>query len=127
MEVGDYIRTKFGKIGKITSFDKCICLDFGYADPGDAREEKIVYVDTNYNFDDENDSYLVQDITKIAHDLIDLIEVGDYVNGSKVTEIKEGKPYHEDFNDPYFSFYFEDIKSVVTKEQFELMEYRVNE
>ena len=64
---------------------------------------------------------------KFYDNLIDLIEVGDYVNGVKVTEIKDGKPYHEDYNDPYFSYYFEEnnIKDIVTKEQFEACKYVV--
>lgn len=61
--------------------------------------------------------------------IIDLIEVGDYVNGSWVNVIKNGKPYHEDDNDPYYSYYFEndDIKTIVTHEQMETMQYRVEE
>ena len=62
-------------------------------------------------------------IIKASHNIIDLIEVGDYVNGVMVTEIKDGKPFKEDYNDPYYSYYFDDIYSIVTKEQFESMKY----
>lgn len=66
-------------------------------------------------------------VLKSSFNIIDLIEVGDYVNGVKVTEIKDGKPYHEDYNDPYFSYYFEEnnIKDIVTKEQFNACKYVV--
>lgn len=57
------------------------------------------------------------------------LNVGDYVNGVWVNEIKDGKPYHEDYNDSYYSYYIEedDIISIVTKEQFKQMEYRVED
>lgn len=31
----------------------------------------------------------------------------------------------EDYNDPYYSYYIDDIYSIVTKEQFESMEYMI--
>ena len=71
-----------------------------------------------------------EDITKASHNIIDLIEVGDYVNGYKITLI------HETYNVLYAedergylikSFGEEDIKSIVTKEQFSSIEYRLGE
>ena len=66
-------------------------------------------------------------IIKASHNIIDLIEVGDYVNGYKVIDIVE--------NDIYISnFYAEqcidnvtikNIKSIVTKEMFANAEYKV--
>ena len=79
---------------------------------------------------------------------IDLIEVGDYVNDYKVLEICEGNfeinnPLNvksiklelvkEDINPkiPFFKRYTfiinKDIKSIVTKEQFEQMSYKIGE
>lgn len=70
-----------------------------------------------------------KNVLKVSFNLIDLIEVGDYVNGEKVTEtmIKMrdeqgvfGLPDH------YRMFVDEiHIKSVVTREQFESMKYIV--
>lgn len=68
-----------------------------------------------------------KDIINASFNIIDLIEVGDYVNGVMVTEIKDGKPFKEDYNDPYYSYYFDDIYSIVTKEQFESIEYKVKD
>ena len=81
-----------------------------------------IYIDKNAN---NCNGVSLKNIIKASYNLIDLIEVGDYVNGIIVTEIKSGKPYHEDYNDPYFSYYFEekDIESIVTKEQFRNSEY----
>lgn len=64
-----------------------------------------------------------------SYNIIDILEVGDYVNGFKVIDIVE--------NDIYVSDYYaescigivkvKDIKSIVTKEQFSQMEYKVGE
>lgn len=69
-------------------------------------------------------------ISKASHNIIDLIEVGDYVNGYLVLNVL-------DFNDNTRILSLEriydnkiteeDIKSIVTKEQFENMEYRIGE
>ena len=75
-------------------------------------------------------------ITKASHNIIDLIEVGDYVNGSKVIDIsiigkdKEKWAWVEQmedtdnkYGDDYVGYNNEQIKSIVTKEQFESMKY----
>lgn len=75
-----------------------------------------------------NDIVFIGDekIKKSSPNIIDLIEVGDYVNGEMVTNIKDGKPFKEDYNDSFYSYYFDDIYSIVTHEQFESIEYKVN-
>lgn len=65
-------------------------------------------------------------ITKHSKNIIDIIEVGDYVNGKEVynengklaIELVECIPPFEHIEDI-------DIKSIVTKEQFENAEYKV--
>ena len=65
-----------------------------------------------------------------SFNIIDLIEVGDYVNGNKVTS---AEPIAKSDNERYLGFgdydYYihdnEDIKDVVTKEQFNSMKYVV--
>lgn len=95
LEVGMYVRTINGKIWIITS-------------------QKAI-------------SGHRKDIIKASHNIIDLIEVDDYVNGSKVQEIGEGYVEIEEYsglnNDMPFVVKTEDIKSIVTKEQFESMKY----
>ena len=79
-------------------------------------------------------------ILKASHNIIDLIEVGDYVNGSKVVDIsiigkdKEKWVWVEQmedtdnkYGDDYVGYNNEQIKSIVTKEQFESMSYRIGE
>ena len=72
---------------------------------------------------------------KHSSNIIDLIEVGDYVNGSEVVAEKY-KNYDMNFInvDSKISFGWgygvipeNDIKSIVTKEQFALAEYKVKE
>ena len=73
------------------------------------------------------------EIIKASHNIIDLIEVGDYVNGLKVIEVREH--LHNDIevvlSNGKFQWSFSknesdyEIKSIVTKEQFEEMQYVV--
>ena len=70
-------------------------------------------------------------IIKASHNIIDLIEVGDYVNGEKVGYIDDCdgamREYYYDYENPSVDVghWFEEIKSIVTKEQFESMSYEV--
>jgi len=119
MKVGDYVRTKDGIIGKIESKNL-----IGYND---------WIIDTLYHNDDEiiNDwtcGIKEYNVIKSSPNIIDLIEVGDYVNGIKVQDVigcllafdggQDGEWYIETE---------EDIKSIVTHEQFERMQYKVGE
>lgn len=109
LEVGMYVRTDNGIIGRI------------YEKIGDM-----------FTYKDNNRDYITygtvhNEIIKTSFDVIDLIEVGDYVNGAKVNRLK--KDYiviHEIWNGrEYLSN--EEIKTIVTKEQFEQMSYKVGE
>ena len=73
-----------------------------------------------------------KDIIKASHNIIDLIEVGDYVNGYKVSF--KGDDYQpfvqcdypvEEGSTNHYRFYEKAIYSIVTKEQFESMSYKV--
>lgn len=72
-------------------------------------------------------------IKKASYNIIDVLEVGDYVNGYKITEIIE-KPrkclkteYKINLSYVFFCFYEKDIKSIITYEQMEQMAYKVVE
>ena len=78
----------------------------------------------------------VSEKIKASHNIIDLIEVGDYVNGFRVDEIGEYHSIKTDKVETYAKvncsallncFYEEDIKSIVTREQFESMSYKIKE
>ena len=124
-EVGMYIRykpllsRKYVKINKIKEIEeKENCLHIWLEDK-DLITEK----------------YLI----KASHNIIDLVECGDYVNGSKVIDIsiigkdKEKWVWVEQmedndnkYGDDYVGYNNEQIKSIVTKEQFEQMAYKVD-
>ena len=71
---------------------------------------------------------VLNDIIKSSPNIIDLIEVGDYVNGYRITTIGSNGIYAEDENGYLIKMFTkEDIKSIVTKERFESMEYKVGE
>ena len=64
-------------------------------------------------------------IEKSSPLIIDLIEVGDYVNGEYVTYINKKDNYVDvGYDDAMLRA--KDIKSIVTKEMFEQMEYKIN-
>lgn len=119
MKYGDYIRTKTGKIRKIVDTVAQYYLI------------KEVTFDEKVNRNDIG--YTAEDIIKHSKNIIDLIEIGDYVNGHKiVSEI-----WGEDDNNLYFEIEGgfnkatciaeEDIKSILTKEQFNQNSYKVVE
>ena len=64
-----------------------------------------------------------------SHNIIDLIEEGDYVNGLPVTRICIDDETNEKYLNMFGSiseYGSEDIKSIVTKEQFDSMKYEVD-
>ena len=115
LEVGMYVRTERGYIAKCTYIDKEIEGIYGF--DGAIRK----------SFGDEYDFIYTQehDITKASHNIIDLIEVGDYDNGLIVNDVVTDIDGTKTFNLFKQLSYFgnEDIKTIVTKEQFESMKY----
>lgn len=68
-------------------------------------------------------------IVKASHNIIDLIEVGDYVDGIEINYKDEDGVYHG-ANDAWDEVHFTESKhvhNIVTKEQFEQMKYKVGE
>ena len=61
---------------------------------------------------------------KASYNIIDLIEVGDYVNDELVKSIEVDSYKDYAINNGYWCKQ-EEIKSIVTKEQFESMKYEV--
>ena len=119
VEVGEYIRTDDGIIAKVNNIDE-LRIDI----PTDRAVYRI-WVDDYYGNHKED-----RFIKSHSKNIIDLIEVGDYVNRERVTfitnsKIKEKKiitEYDTDFFEKY-----EKIETIVTKEQFESIEYKIGE
>lgn len=110
IKFGDYIRTHY-KIRRVTNSNFYMSQ---YVECG----EDLVWKN---------------DIKKHSKNITDLIEPGDYVNGLLVTSISVGieKIICCDFwNNKTMickNIYEKDIKSIVTKEQFAKIEYRLEE
>lgn len=114
MEVNDYVRTEWGDIEKIIKIDN----------------ENII---VNIEEDEEGRTYCKMcyknEIKKSSPNIIDILEVGDYVNGYLVIEkdINNELRYIDlkDRNMKYVKYL--DIKSIVTKEMFSSIEYEVKQ
>ena len=74
----------------------------------------------------ENDVPFMCGEYKASHNLIDLIEVGDLVNGKEVL-LKNKSSLELDNETGFRRILNRNIKSVVTREQFEKMMYKVGE
>lgn len=112
LNVGMYFRTQAGTINKIDSF---------------TEDKSEFYFDTKPIFSDGeclgSKWGYTKDIIKASENIIDLIEVGDYVNGCKVVEILKETIIIENYGEE--ELFNEKIKSIVTKEMFEQMSYKV--
>lgn len=105
IEVGEYVRTEIGTIGKVVRINEI------YFTIENNRGEIDVLYEGNQ---------------KHSKNIIDLIEVGDYVNGKEIHEIDENrKRLYSYEKDDYNIILNREIQRVVTKEQFNNMEYRV--
>ena len=136
LNVGDYVRTDTGIIEKLEGIHKqnktnetIIKLN----KMGGGRYAHII--DINSEFEKEFDKDFSRgNIIKSSPNIIDLIEVGDYVNGYKVdfTNINNKLSYEDKCigfydGDGDTTLFENDIKSMVTKEQFENISYKVGE
>lgn len=125
---GDYIRTIKGNICKVLRVREKHRFMTSSGHPSVTPERYFV---------DNNKQYSISKpyVKKHSKNIIDLIEAGDYVNGYKVTNVinKEpcpsGKCVDIDADRPseYCTLWEDNIESIVTKEQFENMEYKVEE
>lgn len=129
LEVGKFVRTKDGTIGKIIAID--------LAKP---RQEKYPNHPSKKYWRDKiliscyKGWITTQNIIKASYNIIDILEKGDYVNGYLVTYV-----YKPDGNEVFRIEIERDtlkghiidkssqIKSIVTKEQMEKMAYKVGD
>lgn len=120
IEVGEYIRTKEGYLGKLIAINK---QDYNY-----------LVVDTSRNIrnDEYPPTYLYlknEDIAKHSKNIIDLIEECDYVNGLEVYKgkVASGKEKLLVGNHIINGMALEivNIKTILTHEQYERNCYRL--
>lgn len=132
LEVGQFVRTKKGTIFKIVGGNVDmweIDIDYSYL----SKCENEDYDSYAYN---KNNSLFEELVVKANYNIIDILEVGDYVNGQKIYYDEElnflyvqsfdgdGEFYQESITKQSF---IDNIKSIVTHEQFEQMAYKVGE
>lgn len=121
MEVGQYIRTQFG-VDKI----KDIVLN------GTLYEDSGLYLEKNGKMICGKEE---MKNLKASHNIIDLIEVGDVIIDKEGHKYPINYEFETDYNNEYESYeitiddhitlFFKDSLSIVTKEQFEAMAYKV--
>lgn len=111
LEAGQFVRTKDGEIHKIKSIDdEYIEYENGFGIPYELKE------------------YIV----KASYNIIDILEVGDYVNGCYIQEIKSLKDnvmicmLDSDY-ECVSTITNKEIETIVTHEQMEQMAYKVVE
>jgi hypothetical protein len=108
IKVGEYVRNDEGDIGKVKTVTSTGII---------IEDERHIHFDS---------------ITKHRENVIDLIEAGDYVNGHLVIAVDREKIEVSIENCMYGSDYEDingniDIKSIVTKEQFNSIKYVIGE
>ena len=129
IKVGEFVRTKKGYIAKFIHYGKngyingkSLLFDSPVVDIRGVED-----VEPNILFDSE----WKKEIVKHSRYIIDLIEIGDYVNGSMVVDVDNyntgigREVYCEEDED--FGLWNEHIESVITHEQIENMKYKVKE
>lgn len=135
LEPNMYVRTKDGTIGKIIAIDLAKPRQEKYPNHPSKRWWRNKILISCYK-----GWRTTQNIIKASYNIIDLIKVGDYVNGEKVLETNCKWEYMDDDSDTGVNevydglelqkgrIYFEyEIETVVTKEQMEQMAYKVEE
>lgn len=111
MKVEDYVRTKKYGIIKIKKIIK--------------HKDKLELHDENWHYY----IYKEDDIVGCSKNIVNLIEEGDYVNGEKVITVNNfaENPIHYFVNTRKETYYTSDIKSILTKEQFEFNQHKVGD
>lgn len=126
LEVGMYVRhkpllsSKYVKINKIKEIEE---------------KENCLYI-----WLEDKDLITEKYLIKVSYNIIDILEVGDYVNGSEILDFENRYIEEDDKFVPIGviteNCYLENtdswiieknIKSVITHEQMEQMEYRIGE
>lgn len=122
IEVGEYVRLKNGLIGQFYNIEE------GY----DGNTE-VNFEEFGYEYEDIEQFY--EDIKVHSKIISEIVEVGDYVNGYKVISIDydviddKTECIELDLNNNYqYNFISaRQIKTILTKEQFSSIEYKVEE
>lgn len=110
IKVGDYIRTYYGELAIIKEISPRIKAR-------KLNKKNTTLLDFNL-------------IKKYSQNIIDLIEKGDYVNGKEIImNLEKSKKWYNSEDDfvtaKGYTYNEDEIKSIVTKEQFKNREYLI--
>ncbi len=114
IEIGEYVRTKNGIIDKVERFNAGLCI---WCCENGMYIDECNCVGTH-----------LENIVKHSKQLIDLIEVGDFVNEMEILHIEDNKLYVEwssEFEEFTGFLKNKDIKTILTKEQYMANCYKV--
>lgn len=110
IEVGEYVR--------INNDFRLIALGIGEVI---RINQDTIYVKNNFELPF---AFKIENIAKHSKNLIDLIEVGDYVNGERILDIT-GDYIHTNETDHNRFYLAKHIKTILTKEQYQANCYTV--
>ena len=118
IEVGEYVRTKDGRIAQIKSIDYEAEI---------YRFDRIIYINDFSMKEDVlyNNEMFKKLIVKHSKQLIDLVEVGDFVNGKLIHKIDKGSNYCYLYYGNCKTYVDYQVKTILTKEQFKANCYKV--
>lgn len=132
LKEGMYIRTKYNDFCNMVAIRKIDEID----DDGSFWIDDYI-IDT---YGDEQNKLHEEDVEFASEDIVNVIKPGDYVNGERVIALRKDIPERyihmnskDNFifveydlaNNWYYGIDTDKIKTIVTKEQFALMEYEV--
>lgn len=132
LKEGMYVRTKYNDFCNMVAIRKMDEID----DDGSFWIDDYI-IDT---YGDEQNKLHEEDIEIASENIVDVIKPGDYVNGERVIALRKDIPERyihmnskDNFifveydlaNNWYYGIDTDKIKTIVTKEQFALMEYEV--
>lgn len=132
LKEGMYIRTKYNDFCNMVAIRKIDEFD----DDGSFWIDDYI-IDT---YGDEQNKLHEEDVEFASEDIVNVIKPGDYVNGERVIALRKDIPERyihmnskDNFifveydlaNNWYYGIDTDKIKTIVTKEQFALMEYEV--
>lgn len=117
-----YVRNCYGRIAKIEYIEDntAYCDNWLYQ----SYEDHITFI----NLDDEED---IDEILKASYNILDVLEVGDIVTTNnlcgEITKIdkENNRIYTTSYDGEYCSS--DDIKKVLTREQFKASSYRIGD
>lgn len=111
IEVGDYVRSRNGSIGKVTKIE-----------------------DDKYLYENKELITFIGNVVKHSKNIIDLIEVGDIVNGYKIIEIARSNIrenairiliYRNHQYEQWETIFENEIETILTHEQYSQNCYKV--